>query len=123
MKVTLDWLGDFVDLPTADPEEITGALESLGHEVEGWEPVRHRFSDVVVGKVLEIAPHPDADKVRLTKVDVGGQVLDIVCGAWNFDEGAIVPVAVPGAVLQGDFSITERTIRGVTSHGMICSEA
>ncbi len=123
MKVTLDWLGDFVDLPTADPEEITGALESLGHEVEGWEPVRHRFSDVVVGKVLEIAPHPDADKVRLTKVDVGGEVLDIVCGAWNFDEGAIVPVAVPGAMLQGDFSITERTIRGVTSHGMICSEA
>jgi len=123
MKVTLDWLADFVDLPTSDPVDITEALESLGHEVEGWEPINHRFSDVVVGKVLEITPHPDADRVRLTKVDVGDQVLDIVCGAWNFEEGAIVPVAVPGAVLQGDFSITERDIRGVTSHGMICSEA
>jgi phenylalanyl-tRNA synthetase beta chain len=123
MKVTLDWLGDFVDLPTDDPDEITVALESLGHEVDAWEAVRHRFSEVVVGRVIEIAPHPDADKVRLTRVDVGGQVLDIVCGAWNFDEGAIVPVAVPGAVLQGDVSITERNIRGVTSHGMICSEA
>jgi phenylalanyl-tRNA synthetase beta chain len=122
MKVTLDWLGDFVDLPTADPEEIAAALESLGHEVESWEPVVHRFSDVVIGKVIEVTAHPNADKVRLTKVDVGGDVLEIVCGAWNFEEGAVVPVAVPGAVLQGDFTITERSIRGETSHGMICSE-
>jgi phenylalanyl-tRNA synthetase beta chain len=122
MKVTLDWLGDFVDLPTADPEEIAAALESLGHEVESWEPVVHRFHDVVIGKVIEVAAHPNADKVRLTRVDIGGEVLEIVCGAWNFEEGAIVPVAVPGAVLQGDFTITERSIRGETSHGMICSE-
>ncbi len=122
MKVTLDWLREFVDLPTTDPEAIALALESLGLEVESWEPIQYRFSDVVVGKVIEVKPHPNADKVRLTKVDVGSEVLEIVCGAWNFQEGAIVPVAVPGAVLQGDFAITERDIRGVTSHGMICSE-
>lgn len=122
MKVTLDWLRDFVDLPTDDPEDIALALESLGLEVENIEPIHYRFSNVVVGKVIEVKPHPNADKVRLTKVDVGSEVLEIVCGAWNFEEGAIVPVAVPGAVLQGDFAITQREIRGVTSHGMICSE-
>jgi len=123
MKFTLDWMREFVDLPTNDPDEITAALESLGHEVEGWESVAHRFEGVVIGKVLEVGPHPNADKVRLTKVDVGDEVLDIVCGAWNFEAGAIVPVAKPGAVLQGDFEISQRKIRGVTSNGMICSES
>ncbi len=122
MKPTLDWLADFVDLPTSDPEEIAAALDSLGLKVESWEPLQHRFSGVVIGRVLEVSPHPNADKVRLTKVDVGAEVLDIVCGAWNFGDGAVVPVAVPGAVLQGDYTIGERAIRGVTSHGMICSE-
>jgi phenylalanyl-tRNA synthetase beta chain len=123
MKFTLDWLGEFVDLPTNDPEEIAEAFESLGHEVEGWERVETRFSDVVIGKVLEVGAHPNADKVRVTKVDVGDEVLDIICGAWNFEAGAIVPVAKPGAVLQGDFEITQRKIRGITSNGMICSES
>ena len=93
MKFTLDWLGEFVDLPTNDPEEIAEAFESLGHEVEGWERVETRFSDVVIGKVLEVGAHPNADKVRVTKVDVGDEVLDIICGAWNFEAGAIVPVS------------------------------
>ena len=103
MKPTLDWLGDFVDLPTSDPEEIAAALDSLGLKVESWEPIQQRFSGVVIGRVLEVSPHPDADKVRLTRVDVGGEVLDIVCGAWNFREGAVVRLAhppQPGA-LQG----------------------
>jgi len=123
MKFTLDWLGEFIDLPTRDPEEITEAFESLGHEVEGWERVELRFSDVVIGRVIEVGAHPNADKVRVTKVDVGSEVLDIICGAWNFEAGAIVPVAKPGAVLQGDFEISRRKIRGITSNGMICSES
>jgi phenylalanyl-tRNA synthetase beta chain len=123
MKFTLDWLRDFVDLPTDDPGEIAEALENLGHEVEQWNSLEPRFSGVVIGRVLEVGPHPNADKVRLARVDVGDETLDIVCGAWNFDAGAIVPVAVPGAVLQGDFEISRRKIRGVTSNGMICSEA
>jgi phenylalanyl-tRNA synthetase beta chain len=123
MKFTLDWVGEFVDLPTNDPEEITNALESLGHEVEGWERTTHRFEGIVIGKVLEVAAHPNADRVRVTKVDVGDEVLDIICGAWNFEAGAIVPVATPGAVIQGDFEITKRKIRGITSNGMICSES
>lgn len=124
MRFNLDWLRDFVELPTNDPAEIADALDNLGLEVEEWGLIEHRFEGVVVGRVLEVSPHPDADKVRVTSVDVGdGDPLAIICGAWNFEEGAVVPVAVPGAVLQGDFEIGSRTIRGVVSNGMICSEA
>ncbi|GMR03048.1 MAG: phenylalanine--tRNA ligase subunit beta [Acidimicrobiia bacterium] len=122
MKLTLSWLKEFVDLPTDDPEELVEAFESLGHEIEDWHVIEPSFSGVVVGKVIEVGPHPNADQVRLTKVDVGDEVLEIVCGAWNFESGAIVPVAVPDAVLGGDFAITRRDIRGITSNGMICSE-
>lgn len=123
MRVTLSWLAEFVDLPTDDPEAIATAFENLGHEVEGWERLEAGFNDVVVGRVVEVAPHPDADKIRLCRVDVGDEVLEIVCGAWNFDAGAHVPVALPGAILPGGLEITRRRIRGVVSNGMICSEA
>jgi phenylalanyl-tRNA synthetase beta chain len=123
MKLTLSWLREFVDIPTDDPEEVVEALESLGHEVEEWRFLEPSFTGVVIGKVTEVSQHPNADKVRLTKVDVGQETLDIICGAWNFDVGALVPVAIPGAVLGGEFQITRRDIRGVTSNGMICSEA
>lgn len=123
MKLSLGWLRDFVDLPTSDPQEVREALESLGHEVEGMRVVEPSFTGVVIGRVVEVAAHPDADKVRVCQVDVGDSVAEIVCGAWNFAEGAIVPVALPGAVLGGDFVIGRRTIRGVVSNGMICSEA
>jgi phenylalanyl-tRNA synthetase beta chain len=122
MRVTLDWLRDFVDLPTDDPSALADAFESLGHEVEEWEALAPSFRGVVIGRVLGVGPHPNADKVRLCEVDVGDQVLAIVCGAWNFEAGAVVPVAVPGAVLQETFEIGKRSIRGVESNGMICSE-
>ena len=122
MKFTRSWLDEFVDIPASDPSELAAAFESLGHEVEEWRALTPEFTGVVVGKVLEVSAHPDADKVRVTKVDVGDEVLEIICGAWNFAAGAVVPVAVPGAVLGEDFTITRRDIRGITSHGMICSE-
>lgn len=123
MKLTRSWLREFVDIPTDDPEELVDVFENLGHEVEEWRLILPSFKGVVVGEVLEVVPHPNADKVRLTRVNVGDAVLDIICGAWNFEAGAIVPVAAPGAVLGGDFEITRRDIRGVTSNGMICSES
>ncbi|MEX0797004.1 MAG: phenylalanine--tRNA ligase subunit beta [Acidimicrobiia bacterium] len=123
MKVPLSWLKEFVDLPTDDPVEIKAVIDMLGHEVEGFEILETGWSDVVVGKVVEISAHPDADKVRVCQVDVGGSVDQIICGAWNFSEGAYVAVARPGAVLPGDFEIGQRTIRGVESNGMICSES
>ena len=122
MKLTRSWLNDFIELPTSDPQELVEAFESLGHEIEDWHVIAPTFTGVVVGRVLEVSAHPNADKVRLTRVDVGTEILDIICGAWNFEAGAIVPVAVPGAVLGDDFTITRRDIRGTTSNGMICSE-
>ncbi|HEX6219813.1 MAG TPA: phenylalanine--tRNA ligase subunit beta, partial [Acidimicrobiia bacterium] len=72
--------------------------------------------------VLDIVPHPDADRIRVCQVDSGEGPTQIICGAWNFETGATVAVARPGAVLPGDFEIGQRTIRGVESNGMICSE-
>ncbi len=122
MKLSLHWLADFVDLPTSDPRQIADALESLGHGVDEIEVTEPGFTGVVIGKVLEVSAHPDADKVRLCRVDIGTEVSDIICGAWNFEAGATVAVAVPGAVLGGDFEIGRRKIRGIVSNGMICSE-
>ncbi len=123
MRVSLQWLRDYIDLPTTEVDELTRAFDYLGHAVESVEEITADWTDVVVGKVERIEAHPDADKVRVTHVDLGdGELHQIICGAWNFAEGAIVPVAVPGSVLAGGFEIGRRNIRGVESHGMICSE-
>lgn len=121
MKVSLNWLNEYVELPTQDPDELETVFANLGHEVEGVDVLQPEFTGVVIGKVLTVEAHPNADKVRLCSVDTGNGPADIICGAWNFEAGATVPVAVPGAVLGGDFTITQRDIRGVTSNGMICS--
>jgi phenylalanyl-tRNA synthetase beta chain len=122
MKVSLRWLSEFIDLPTSDPIEIRDALVSLGHEVEAIEHHRADWSGVVVASVSTVEPHPDADKVRVCTVETGSAPIQVVCGAWNFEAGAKVAFANPGAVLAGGFAIGVRTIRGVESHGMICSE-
>lgn len=122
MKIPLRWLQEFVELPTWDPDELSGVLAMLGHEVEGYEMLEPDWTEVYVGQVLEIAAHPDADKIRVCQVDSGNGAEQIICGAWNFDEGAFVAVARPGSVLPGDFEIGVREIRGITSSGMICSE-
>jgi phenylalanyl-tRNA synthetase beta chain len=123
MNTSLRWLREFVDIPEQDPQRIAEVFASLGHEVEGYEVRNPPFSGVVVGRVERIDAHPRADRLRFCKVDVGGRVEDIVCGAHNFEEGAIVAVSLPGAVLAGDFEVGVRTIRGIESHGMICSES
>lgn len=122
MRVPLRWLEEFIDLPTTDPDELSHAFDMLGLTTEAVERLEVGWSDVYVGRVDEIAAHPDADKVRVCSVDSGAGPTQIICGAWNFEEGATVAVARPGAVLPGGFEIGERTIRGVQSHGMICSE-
>lgn len=123
MKVSLRWLSEYVELPTEDPQELAEVFSSLGHEVEGYEVLDVQFSGVIVGRVEEVFPHPNADKLRLCRVSTGGEPQDIVCGAWNFEAGAIVPVSVPGAVLAGGLEVGTRTLRGIESHGMICSAA
>ncbi len=123
MKFTLNWLREFIDLPTDDADEIASVFGNLGFEVEEMKHLVPTFSDVVIGRVLEVSAHPNADQVRLCRVDIGAEESDIVCGAWNFEAGAVVPVAVTGAVLHEGFEIGVRKIRGIESNGMICSEA
>ncbi|MDP9144548.1 MAG: phenylalanine--tRNA ligase subunit beta, partial [Actinomycetota bacterium] len=122
MKVPLSWLQEFIELPTTDPKELSAVFDMVGEKVEGFEILEADWTDVVVGRILEISPHPEADRIRICQVDTGEGPTQIICGAWNFSEGAYVAVARPGAVLPGDFGIGQRTIRGVESKGMICSE-
>ena len=103
MKVALAWLQEFIDLPTTDVAELSYVFDMLGHTVENVVTHEAGWSDVYVGKVLDIAAHPDADKVRVCQVDSGTGPTQIICGAWNFETGASVAVARPGAVLPGDF--------------------
>lgn len=121
MKVTYNWLKEFVDFDLS-PAELADLLTMLGLEVEGVEQVGGGMDAVVVARVVEKAQHPNADKLTLCKVDNGSEVLDIVCGAQNFKQGDTVALAQIGAVLPGDFKIKRSKIRGEESCGMLCSE-
>ena len=116
--ISLRWLQEFADLPD-DGEEVARALAGLGHEVEGMQRLEAPFSWVVVARVLEVRPHPRADKLRLARLDTGSGEEEVVCGAWNFEAGAVVPLSIVGAVLAGGLRVGEREIRGVLSRGMI----
>ena len=121
MKILKSWLNDWIDIETISTDDISEALESLGFEIESRTDKTPNYKNITVGKVLEIYEHPNADKVRITKVDVGSKTYEIVCGAWNFDVGAVVPVALPKSEIKDGFKIDKRDIRGVESNGMICS--
>ena len=121
MKILKSWLNDWIDIETISTDDISEGLESLGFEIESRTDKTPNYKNITVGKVLEIYEHPNADKVRVTKVDVGSKTYEIVCGAWNFDVGAVVPVALPKSEIKDGFKIDKRDIRGVESNGMICS--
>ena len=123
MKILKSWLNDWIDIENISNPEISEALESLGFEIENKKELNPNYENIVVGKVLEIYEHPNADKVRITKTDVGNNIYEIVCGAWNFDVGAVVPVALPNSEIKDNFKIDKRDIRGIQSNGMICSAA
>jgi len=122
MKVSYKWLNEWIDLKDISPEEIADKLTNAGIEVDGIIPMDKGVENVVIGKVLQVQKHPDADKLRVCNVDVGeSEPLQIVCGAPNVAVGQQVPVAKIGAVLPGDFKIKRSKLRGVESQGMICS--
>ena len=121
MRVSLQWLREYIDLPTEEPDQLTEAFSSLGMQVESIIELPLPFEGVVVGRVDEVRPHPDAERLRVCAVSSGDRVHEVVCGAWNFATKALVPLAVPGSVLAGGTAVAVRTIRGVTSNGMICS--
>lgn len=121
MRIVYSWLKDYVATQKT-PEEIKGLLTFHVAEVESIQPVG-AMAGVVVGRVLDVKPHPNADKLRLTAVDIGqGEPLRIVCGAPNAAAGQLVPVALIGAVLPNGAKIERRPVRGEISEGMICAE-
>ena len=121
MKILRSWLNDWINVNDISDDDLSNAFESLGFEIDNFKQISPNYSDIVVGKVIEIYQHPNADKVRVTKVDVGSKIYEIVCGAWNFDVEAVVPVALPKSIIKDNFQIDKREIRGVQSNGMICS--
>ena len=126
MKVTLNWLKQYVDFNWS-PEELTERLTMLGLEVEGVQKIAAAFDGIVVAQVVTRDKHPNADKLSVCRVNDGSGERQIVCGAQNFKAGDKVPLILPGASLPlkpGDkepFTIKVGKIRGVESHGMMCS--
>ena len=121
MRVPLSWLRDYVDVQLT-PERLAERLTLLGMEVKGIEAWGADWQNVVVGELLSVEKHPNADRLSLTRVTLGdGEPLEIVCGATNIAAGQRVPVALPGAVLPGDRRIERTEKMGVVSNGMLCS--
>ena len=126
MKVTLNWLKQYVDFNWS-PEELTERLTMLGLEVEGVQKIGAAFDGIVVAQVITRDKHPNADKLSLCRVNDGQGERQIVCGAQNFKAGDKVPLILPGASLplkpgeKEPFTIKVGKIRGVESHGMMCS--
>src|SRR4051795_13136742 len=124
MRVPMSWLREYVRTD-ATAEQIAQALSISTAEVNGIERrgVSGDLSLFRVGKVLEADKHPNADRLQLTKVDVGeAEPYQIVCGAWNFGAGATVAVALPGATVAGGLTLERRKLRGELSEGMILAE-
>ena len=127
MKLSLNWIKDYVKIPDdMDLSRLAYDLTMSTVEVEGAEKLADRFDKVIVGEIYEVLPHPNADKLRVCKVDIGGEVKDIVCGGSNLAPGMKVVVACPGAMVrwhgEGDLvEIKNAKLRGVESFGMICA--
>ena len=129
MKISINWLKDYLKTDHS-PEEISEILTNLGLEVEkisSFESIKGGLAGVVAGKVLECGKHPNADRLKVTSIDIGNnKVCEIVCGAPNIDKGQIVPVATVGSKIytnQGEeIKIKKSKIRGVISNGMVCAE-
>ncbi len=120
MKISEQWLRKWVN-PVISAEAIGEQLTMAGLELDDLTKVAKDFTGVVVGEVLEVTQHPDADRLKVTKVNVGeGEPLQIVCGAPNVAVGIKAPVALIGAVLPENFKIKKGKLRGVESHGMLC---
>ena len=120
MNISLQWLKQYIgELP--DPQEISGILTDLGLEVDASRGLGEQLDKIVVGKILSLEKHPNADKLTICSIDVGGtEPLSIITGADNIREGMTVPVAmVGGRVVGGEIRLSK--LRGLPSYGMLCS--
>ncbi len=120
MKASVEWLKEYSDIDV-DAIKLGDILTMTGSKVETIEQKGNDIKNVVVGKILEIKKHPDADKLVVTKVDIGGEIVQIVTGANNIKENDIVPIAKDGSELPGGVKIKKGQLRGIDSCGMMCS--
>ena len=121
MRLSLNWLADFVDL-TVEAQALADRLTMAGLEVEAVEEVTPGFSGVVVGKVLSVERHPQADRLQVAEVTTGSQTYRVVCGAPNVAAGVLYPFAPPGTILAGGHKLKPAKLRGILSEGMLLAE-
>src|SRR5574340_643075 len=121
MRLSLNWLADFVDL-TLEAQALADRLTMAGLEVEAVEEVIPEFSGVVVGRVLKVEPHPQADRLQVAEVTTGSRTCRVVCGAPNVAAGVLYPFAPPGAILAGGQKLKPAKLRGILSEGMLLAE-
>jgi phenylalanyl-tRNA synthetase beta chain len=122
MKLSYSWLSELVDLHDIDPTEIALRLTMSTAEIEDVQETGDALDGVVIGRIVDVAPHPDSDHLFLTRVDVGEAVLDIVSGAPNTKKDVFVPVALVGSTLPSGLKVKKAKLRGVVSQGVVCSE-
>ncbi len=121
MNLSKNWLSDFVDVSDVDVKDYCDRMTDTGSKVEGYEILGEDIENVVVARILSIAPHENSDHLQICQVDIGNKVEQIVTGAQNIFVGAIVPAAIPVAKLPGNIVIKPGKLRGVESNGMLCS--
>ena len=127
MKISLEWLNEFVDISDLTVEQIVHELTMSGLEVEDIEKTGAKFTNIITAKINKIDQHPNADKLHLVQVDLGSTSKTVVCGAQNIEEGQIIPYASVGSKVLNrktgeQFELTPAVIRGVESQGMLCSQ-
>ena len=124
MKISLEWLNEFVDISDLTVEQIVHELTMSGLEVEEIEKTGAKFTNIITAQIKEIKQHPNADKLHLVDVDLGTCVKTVVCGAQNIKEGQIIPYASVGSKVLNrktgeQFELTPAVIRGIESQGMV----
>src|SRR5210317_2329609 len=122
MKVSLSWLKDYIAIDT-DAEKLAEALTMAGLEVESVSDRYAYLDSVVVGRIFEVKPHPNADKLTICRVNTKDRDWSVVCGAPNVQEGMLAPLAKPGTIFPDGSQLGQSVIRGESSEGMLCSEA
>lgn len=123
MYLSLNWLKEYVNIPkTVAPQELANKMTMHTVEVDAVLDQAEKYKHIVIGKILEVGKHPNADRLQIAKVDISESILEIVCGAPNIEPGQLVPVALIGAVLPNGLEIKEAEVRGVRSSGMLCAQ-
>ena len=117
--ISLNWVKDYIDIAGIDPVELANKITKAGINIE--KIVTNNIKNLTVGKVLECTNHPNSDHLHICQVDIGNEVVQIVCGAKNVCSGIKVIVAESGAILPGNVEIKKGNIRGEESNGMICA--